>query len=275
MQKARKQIHYGKETDVFYLGMTTGAFAPSSSGITFPDPTYNIYRSFSGIYVFEYVISGKGHISHDGQQFAVSAGDAYILHQGHEHAYYPDENDPWLKIWFNASGSLVRHLLADYELDNTIVIPGFRSSQHLDEIFRSMKEDPFNCREQLSVLLHQYIIALADFCSQQNDVQTQAVAMKKYIERSLTLPLSIDELADSVHLSRSRALYLFKETYGITPYRYYLSQRLELAQSMLQQSSLSIQEISDRLGFIDYRHFSGFFKKECGISPTQYRAQAR
>ena len=36
---------------------------------------------------------------------------------------------------------------------------------------------------------------------------------------------------------------------------------------------MSIQEISDYLGFMDYRHFSGFFRKECGISPSSYRRE--
>ena len=79
------------------------------------------------------------------------------------------------------------------------------------------------------------------------------------------------EIAKYVHLSRSRAIHLFSETYGVSPYRYYQSQRLELAQAMLRYTSLSVQEISEKLGFSDYRHFSGFFKKECGMPPLSYR----
>ena len=74
-----------------------------------------------------------------------------------------------------------------------------------------------------------------------------------------------------VHLSRSRAIHLFKETYGVTPYHYYLTQKGELACTLLKCTTLSIQEISEQLGFSDYHHFSGFFRKWYGVSPSGYR----
>lgn len=275
MKKQQKFIHYGKETDAFYIGASSNEFTPISSGISFPDPSYRMWRMVSKIYVFEYVISGKGYVTQDSEQFTVHAGDAYILHPGKEHYYLPDEKEPWSKVWFNVQGSLVRHLLADYGMDQTLLIPGFKQQKYLDDIFHTMKEDPLNSRLQLALKLHQYIQALSAFCAELTDIPLQAVAMKKFIEQSLTRPLSIDEIAASVHLSRSRAMHLFKETYGISPYRYYQTQRLELAQSMLQHSFLSAQEISDQMGFSGYHHFSGFFKKECGISPTQYRQNVK
>ena len=73
--------------------------------------------------------------------------------------------------------------------------------------------------------------------------------MKQYIEEHLTQPLSIDEMATHVHLSRSRVLHLFKEVYNITPYQYYSSLKMELAISLLARTPLSITEISDQLGF--------------------------
>ena len=57
----------------------------------------------------------------------------------------------------------------------------------------------------------------------------------------------------------------------MTPYRYYLSLRLALSQSLLERTAMPIQEIANRLGFMDYRHFSGFFRKETGVSPSCYR----
>ena len=95
--------------------------------------------------------------------------------------------------------------------------------------------------------------------------------MKNFIEQNAARPLTIDDIAGCVPLSRSRAIHLFKEAYAVTPYRYYLSLRLALSKSLLERTAMPIQEISNRLGFMDYRHFSGFFRKETGISPSCYR----
>lgn len=254
-----------------YTGASTPRFSPVLSGITWPDPSYEIRRSRSECYVFEYVMEGKGHLRHGEESFFLEKGDAYILHEGEYHHYYSDRQQPFQKIWFNVNGSLVRHLLSDYGLDTCVKVPAFGDHQHLSAIYHAMKKEPVHCAEELALLLHQYIQTLSRFVGFQEAVPSQALAIKNYIERNLTLPLSIDSMADHVHLSRSRAIHLFKETYGVTPYHYYLNQKAELARTLLKCTTLSVQEISERLGFSDYHHFSGFFRKWCGTAPSRYR----
>ena len=38
---------------------------------------------------------------------------------------------------------------------------------------------------------------------------------------------------------------------------------------------MTVQEISNHLGFPDYHHFTAFFKKRCGVTPTAYRLENR
>lgn len=261
----------GEEKYAFYAGTAVPAFVPIAAGITLPDPNYIIHRTNADIYVFEYILDGKGYVCQNQEKVKVQAGDAYILQPGRLHYYYPDKKEPWTKIWFNVRGSFVRHLLSDYGLSEVFLIPALNQAHYLYDIFNTIEKEPGNCCNNLALLLHQYIQVLSVFCGNYAKEHSQAFTMKSFIEQNLTRPLSIEEIAASAHLSRSRALHLFKEAYGIPPYRYYLTQRLELAQSMLHYTTLSIQEISDRLGFADYNHFSNLFKKECGVSPMQYR----
>ncbi len=61
--------------------------------------------------------------------------------------------------------------------------------------------------------------------------------------------------------------HLFKEEYQVTPYHYYLSRRLEIAQNLLFSTNMPIQEIFRRLGFPDYRHFSNLIFPGSRTSP--------
>ncbi len=264
----------GKEQYAVYTGISTPAFSPIIAGITFPNPDYIIHRSHADLYVFEYILEGKGFVRQDDEEAEVCTGDAYILQAGHCHHYFPDRNDPWKKIWFNVRGSLVRHLLSDYELEHTLHIPGFGQPEYLYEIMQNIERSPAGCLNQLCFCLHRYIQTLSDFVGRPAAQHSPAFIMKNYIEQNLTRSLSLEEIAQSVHLSSSRALHLYKEEFQIPPYRYYLTQRLELAQSMLLNTELSVQGISELMGFKDYHHFSIFFKKECGISPSEYRTQS-
>lgn len=254
-----------------YTGQVSASFAPGLAGITYPDPLYEIYRPRGDHYVFEYVISGTGHVRQDGESVTVAAGDAYILQPGRCHHYYSDTEDPWTKIWFNVGGSLVRHLLSDYRLENVLKIPAFADSSHLFAIFHAIEKEPVCSGGELALLLHRHVQALSGFLGSEACGQSRALAMKNFIEQNASRPLTIDDIAGCVPLSRSRAIHLFREAYGMTPYRYYLSLRLALSQSLLERTAMPIQEIANRLGFMDYRHFSGFFRKETGVSPSCYR----
>lgn len=272
MSKQKEIAIPGKERYAIYTGRSLPGFTPVLAGITFPDPSYEICRPFADCYVFEYVLSGKGCVIQNDERVTVEEGDAYILKTGEFHHYFADAKEPWKKIWFNVNGSLVRHLLSDYGLYSVLKVPAFGNAGYLPDIFRAIEKKPVNCANEVSVLLHRHIQALSSYVGSQEVSHSQALSMKNFIEQNLTQPLNIENMVAHVHLSRSRALHLFKETYGITPYNYYLSQKMELAQTMLKCTALSVGEISEKLGFSDYHHFSGSFKKRNGISPSQYRS---
>ena len=146
-----------------YTGPTAESFSPTMAGITYPDPAYEILVYRRPLCVFEYVLSGRGHIERNGSILTVNAGDAYILTAGTYHHYYSDKVDPWTKIWFNVSGSLVQHLLSDYGLDGVTLIPRFHNETPLTRILDAFTADPVHSADKLAVLLHQYIQELADF----------------------------------------------------------------------------------------------------------------
>nr|WP_289767777.1 AraC family transcriptional regulator [uncultured Acetatifactor sp.] len=272
MPDAQPVFRQGRgEEYAIYTGQVSGCFAPGLAGITYPDPLYEIYRPRGDHYVFEYVLSGMGYVRQDGESVTVTAGDAYILQPGRCHHYYSDQEHPWTKIWFNVGGSLVAHLISDYQLDNVLKIPAFGESDYLYDIFHAIEKEPIHSGGQLELLLHRYIQAISSFLGSEVSFRSRALIMKNFIEQNAARPLTIDDIAGCVPLSRSRAIHLFKEAYAVTPYRYYLSLRLALSKSLLERTAMPIQEISNRLGFMDYRHFSGFFRKETGISPSCYR----
>ncbi|MBR4956553.1 MAG: AraC family ligand binding domain-containing protein, partial [Lentisphaeria bacterium] len=94
--------------ETIYLNPAPRPDAPlrlEMAGITHPDPDYRIARRESpGLYVLEYVLRGRGHLTYGGEYYAVSAGDVYFLQPGAEMEYHSDRHDPWVKIWFNVRG---------------------------------------------------------------------------------------------------------------------------------------------------------------------------
>ena len=65
----------------------------------------------------------------------------------------------------------------------------------------------------------------------------------------------------------------FKEYTGTTPTQYLLSLRISNAQSLLESTSFNVTEIAEIVGYNNPLYFSRLFKKQCGVSPTEFRKQ--
>ncbi len=100
-----------------------------------------------------------------------------------------------------------------------------------------------------------------------------AIALMK---DDLRRELSLDKLAHSVGLSRSRFQHLFKSETRMTPGNYLRRLRIEHAKRLLETSLLSVKQIRSSVGIRDKSHFTRDFKKAYGLTPTEYRqAQQR
>ena len=93
------------------------------------------------------------------------------------------------------------------------------------------------------------------------------------MEENLEEPLSQKELAFKSNISLRQLERLFKKYISNTPNQYYLKLRLERAQNLLMQTSMSILSVALASGFTSSSHFSKCYKVRFGISPRDTRFQ--
>jgi two-component system response regulator YesN len=109
----------------------------------------------------------------------------------------------------------------------------------------------------------------------QNNTDFRIAEAVRLIESKFDSDPDFNRLAESLNLSVSRLRHLFKEQTGIS-FRTYLRQtRMKQAKRLLETSFLSIKEMTKQVGIGDVSHFVRDFKKEFGLSPTEYRKQFR
>lgn len=92
-----------------------------------------------------------------------------------------------------------------------------------------------------------------------------------YLSLHLGETITVKQMAELVHLSPSRFTVLFREMYGVSPYRYLLELRIERAIEMMQTPDLRLSQIALYCGFQTVQHFSIAFRKVIGITPSVYR----
>ena len=85
--------------------------------------------------------------------------------------------------------------------------------------------------------------------------------------------ISIADIAEVAGFSESHFMRYFKETMGTSFIDYLREYRLTMAARLLLASDASILSISEEVGFDNLSYFNRAFKKEYGMTPSQYRKQ--
>ena len=97
----------------------------------------------------------------------------------------------------------------------------------------------------------------------------------EYIHQNITQNLSISTLCKVSHTSKNTLYRLFKETFDCTINEYITEIRVNKAKYLLENTSMSVQEIGESVGAEDPAHFCRLFKKRVGTSPISYRKDVR
>jgi transcriptional regulator GlxA family with amidase domain len=88
---------------------------------------------------------------------------------------------------------------------------------------------------------------------------------------NLDRPLPVDALAARALMSRRSFVRHFKAATGTTPHAWLLSQRLNLAEELLETTDLAIEQVADRVGYRSAAVFREQFTARRGIAPRDYR----
>lgn len=94
-----------------------------------------------------------------------------------------------------------------------------------------------------------------------------------HISNHFTEKITLDSLANLVHLSVSQFNRNFKQLFKITPAQYINRVRINAACSLLRSSPCSVEVIASRTGFCDASHLVRQFKKVMSLTPKAYREQ--
>lgn len=84
-------------------------------------------------------------------------------------------------------------------------------------------------------------------------------------------PLTLEELARSVSLSKFHFLRVFTRVTGVTPGRFLCAVRVQEAKRLLLSTSLTVADIAARVGYSGPGSFTRRFTELVGLSPTQFR----
>lgn len=96
----------------------------------------------------------------------------------------------------------------------------------------------------------------------------------RYIENHYGEPMTLNDLANSLHISKSECCRCFKRTLQLTPFEYLMKYRIFQAASKISSEDADFHSISDlafQVGFNNASYFNKVFKQYLNCTPTEYK----
>lgn len=99
--------------------------------------------------------------------------------------------------------------------------------------------------------------------------------IKEFVDGSMVRSLRVTELAAVAGLSVAHFSRAFRLATGETPHAFTLRLRLERAEQLLRRDDLGLTETALATGFSSQSHFTTQYRRARGMTPGEYRRQAR
>jgi len=220
-------------------------------------------------YLIHYVVSGKGIFQREGREYLLSPGQCFVILPGQTTYYRADSTDPWCYIWlgFTASLPLPRRMTEPILQSETAasLFPAMLSYLQSEitgpEIYLAARlwdlYSHFACHDRATLALpHDESLMLR---------------AKNLIETEYMLDLTVQGLADRLHLDRSYFSTLFKRQFGRSPQQYLVDHRLSVAALLLTRYHYTPAQAARACGYTDGCNFSRMFRRKYGATPSAFR----
>ena len=231
-------------------------------------------------YQLLYVASGKTHFFINGKERTVTAGHMvlYLPRQEQDYVYYGKEKPE--VYWMHFTGGDVKNILRHYDipLDDPVFYCGVDSAYTtlFKEIISELQVRQVGFQDLIVMYMRQILLLVQRSRLTQKPtvntyLQEEMENARLYFNEHYNEDISINDFALSRSMSVSWFLRNFKQATGMSPMQYILMNRINNAVSLLETTDYNVNEISTIVGYENPLYFSRLFKKQKGVSPTEYR----
>lgn len=128
------------------------------------------------------------------------------------------------------------------------------------------------CSQMKNWFVAKITVACQNILSKRAEKSNSIIEMaKEYIKNNYGKDLSLDEVSRAVNISPYYFSKIFKDGTGENFIEYLTNIRIDRAKELLETSDYSMKEICSMIGYSDPNYFSRSFKKNVGVTPTEYK----
>ncbi|MEA4988810.1 MAG: helix-turn-helix domain-containing protein [Anaerovorax sp.] len=134
-----------------------------------------------------------------------------------------------------------------------------------------LKFDKYGLRYNSYILITDIITQIFDELDKDYYYSDEITKVLNYIDRNIKFGITLEEAADYVNMSSCYFSKLFKKVTKSNFISYITNNKIELAKEMLRYTDMPIINIAYELSYNETNYFSKVFKKNVGLTPSEYR----
>lgn len=183
----------------------------------------------------------------------------------------PAKMKAWLHTLTQVNFSTILNIRTAFRLLNHIAMSPVLKNSGDDEAYLYGFEQMAAEYLHLSDVLEEFGQLLKVEQAAQPPAETSSfLKILNYLEQNYPRDISLKTISQEFHLNSSYISQLIKNETGLTYTQYITELRMNKAKELLKTTRLSLNEISEAVGFHDYFYFIKKFKREVGITPGKY-----
>lgn len=228
-------------------------------------------------YLLNLSVLGEGRIIIDNEEHVLEKGDLVFLHNGLYHKFYKKKDTDWHFYFLHIFESgIVSELYRKYVKHCGYIIKGLDVEElkpYFAKIIQLLKDKKGLYEVEISVLIYKILLTLIEknVRPEIHEISHSISDVVLYIQNNYTSNIAISSIYKKSPYSKNHLERLFKEKMHMTINEYLYTLRLRRAQELLLTTNLSLKEVAEKSGFVDYRALHYIFKKRLQCTPTDYR----
>lgn len=221
------------------------------------------------------ITSGNAAYSQDGRAGRVERGQVFLAHRTQSQQLTTGNEGFMHKRSVVMEGAALDSVVAALRLTEADVITphdGPALMRLFREVYRRMGRKEPGAAMELSALAWRILLACAESMGAAYPPSLRQAV--NYINTHVHRRPTVKDIAAQAGLSPRHCTRLFHACLGCSPIAFCIRQRMAIARSMVLNTSRSLKEISDELGYEDQFCFSAQFRRHYGLSPSAFRKRS-
>ncbi len=229
-----------------------------------------------------YVTRGGGTLQIGNERFQIVSNDCFLINPNVMHTEFSSDTNPLeyiviglKRVTFHGEGRESRFTIVGDRSNQRVLLPYFQ------DILRELSLTKSGYLEVCAGILDILLLKIErktrmDVASEDTEQVSSACATaKRFMDEHFQEQITLDDLAQQAGISKYYLSRSFRSSFGVPPMQYLCQRRVLEAQHLLMTTDHSQDVVAMLAGFSSPSYFTQAFKRNTGITPSDYRRTLR